>query len=582
MTGPAEKILVQLPRFLRYVFLHFPLARLALLLTLMVMLAEYLTFSLMIPLSGRPPGGTGERIVAGWSHAANFVGLPASGQSWLLFFLFLLAIRILLGFVLVWVNTYLSKQVHAALSNSVFSQVVEREPLALIYRRTAGHYISIAGDDTSRAGNIVLCFGQLFSAILDALIGLLLLYFFSPPTLIATLAYLFISACAVGYLLRLSVSLNSRITSKSRAIGTYFIDCLNGIRSLRSMFAERHVILSYRQMIRDYLADLVKAELVRQLMRAGPALLIIAIGIAWAWPGNYLANQSRGSLYFLALTMLLVRLFVSLGAAVTKGEALFTDLRAAHDIDSITPHGETMAPAAPQRETGRVHSISLEGIDYAYSPQAMVLCGLNAKFEARKVYSISGESGAGKSTVADVILGFLAPDSGTVRLADELGRAMDPHTLRARIILVEQQTRIFTGTLRDNILMGHVADDSELERAVRGAGLLDFVDSRPEGLARLLDYQGSNLSGGQRQRIGLARALVRSPDVLILDEATSALDTLTRGKVLDSVIESIKSGILILITHDPHVADVADLQFELRNGMLLKTGPSGQESAENG
>jgi ATP-binding cassette subfamily B protein len=285
-----------------------------------------------------------------------------------------------------------------------------------------------------------------------------------------------------------------------------------------------------------------------------------------------LANQDRSPLYFVGMVMLLVRVFVAMGTVVTKGERLVSDIRAVHDIDELTSSREaSLDHSSADAPLDRVDTLELRTVGFRYKGGASVISGIDAEFEAGRSYALMGESGAGKSTLADVLLGLLPPSSGTVSVN---GRNLDPTSLaalRTRAILVEQQTRIFTGTFRENVLLGHEADDTAVERALDAAGLSQLVQSRPEGLNFVLEYQGANLSGGQRQRVGIARALVRSPQVLVLDEATSALDQTSRDRVLAQVKQALRSGVLILITHDPEVAAHADQVWTVEGGTLRTT-----------
>jgi ABC-type bacteriocin/lantibiotic exporter with double-glycine peptidase domain len=562
-------MLRHLPRFIGFVYARFPLARLALALTLLATTLEYATFSLMLPLSGQAGSRSAAMVYSFWEGMADGVAAPAGPQTWLWFFLLLLALRTALEFFLVWANTRLSKQVHAYLGNGLFSQVVEREPLARIFNRTIGHYISIAGDDTSRAGNIILYFCQLLAAVLDAAAGLVLLFIFSKVVFLATMGFFALSVAFVLLLLFYLMRLNFRVALQSRSLGTYFMDALNGIRSLRSMAAEAYVVRNYRDGLAFYLRDLLHSEMLKQAMRTGPALLLVLIGIAMAWPGSTLANQDREPLYFVALTLLLVRVFVAMGTVVTKGERMFSDIRAAHDIDELlAAPGAEHATGVPDAIHGRITTLTLSNVSCGYSAGIDILSGVSGEFRAGRVYALLGESGAGKSTLADVLLGLLPVSGGDVRFNGKAISAAASSSLRRRVVLVEQQTRLFTGSIRENILLGHAATQAQVAAAVDAAALSQFTSEAKGGLDFQIEYQGANLSGGQRQRVGIARALVRDPDVLILDEATSALDQEIRDRVLDQVRALMSDRILILITHDLQVAALADEVWQVVGGAV--------------
>ena len=198
-----------------------------------------------------------------------------------------------------------------------------------------------------------------------------------------------------------------------------------------------------------------------------------------------------------------------------------------------------------------------------------VLTDVSVQLVAGRSYALVGKSGSGKSTLSDVLLGLLAPMSGELKIGNLPYNQIDLASLRRKVVLVEQQTRIFSGTVRENIEFGLTPAVEDVLVAVEAAGLAEFINSLPEGLETRMDYQGANLSGGQRQRIGLARAIVRQPDVLILDEATSALDSHTRDFVVQHLHTLFHDKILLFITHDNHVIQTVNEVWHIKKDKLV-------------
>jgi ATP-binding cassette subfamily B protein len=273
-------------------------------------------------------------------------------------------------------------------------------------------------------------------------------------------------------------------------------------------------------------------------------------------------------LYFVAITALITRALGAMGAIAAIGSSLISNMRAAHDINELVAE-DAGGLAVPQQNIEEpISCISFNNVVCGYTKNARVLSEVNGDFVAGRVYALVGKSGSGKSTLADTILGLLPPQNGVVSINGISLAQINTTSLRKRVVLVEQQTRIFTGTIRDNILLGLAVSDEQLDSAIEASGLADFVASLPEGLDTRIEYQGSNISGGQRQRIGIARAIIRKPEVLILDEATSALDQNTRNLVVEKSRGMMREGILILITHDHHIIEMADEVWHVRNGRI--------------
>lgn len=551
----------QLKIFLRMAR-HFPMIRLALIVTMLLLFLEYATLSLMIPLSMGTNLNSDAGIVTIWIAVITFLGLSPSLMTWVWLFLVLLSLRSIVGYAHLCITTLASKQVHRELSKSVFSQVVFDEPMAQIYKRTVGFYISLAGDDTFRAGTLVNSSLQFLAALVSVCAGLLLLFRFSSAAFQTTLVFIVFTGIGVAFCAQVLLRLNSRVVNLSREAGTSFVEALNSLRSIRSMSAEKYVQESHSKQIHEYTRLLFLVDVFKNGIRFVPAIVALTIGIVALAPVNASAFALEATAIF-AVTTILIRLFLSLGALINAGGALLMDGRAVTDLGSLIDfHKDAVRTSATfsSCETLAIEYVELSNVNYAYDKEKNVLCDLNLRLIRGYCYSLIGPSGTGKSTLADLLLGLVKPDSGVLRVN---GQEIDGERLRGRLILVEQQPRIFSSTVRDNLTLGLKINDAEVLAALCAVEMTSFVEDLPDGLDTLLEYQGANISGGQRQRLSIARALLRRPEILILDEATSALDAATERLVIQSLKRTMKDGVLIFITHDPEVAAVADEVIDL-------------------
>ena len=184
-----------------------------------------------------------------------------------------------------------------------------------------------------------------------------------------------------------------------------------------------------------------------------------------------------------------------------------------------------------------------------------------------------GLSGAGKSTIVNLLTRFYDPDKGCILFDGVDLRSCTQRSLRSQIGLVSQEVILFNSSVRENIRMGCLdASDEQVETAAKAAEIHDFILTLPQGYDTPVGDRGGQLSGGQRQRIALARALVRNPAILILDEATSALDPLTEAGILATLDRIASDRTVIVITHRISQALRADVIFVMENGRIVATG----------
>jgi ATP-binding cassette subfamily C protein len=220
--------------------------------------------------------------------------------------------------------------------------------------------------------------------------------------------------------------------------------------------------------------------------------------------------------------------------------------------------------------------IVLENVSFAYAPErGMVLQGISLEIPYRSFVGLVAETGAGKTTVADLILGVLTPTEGRI-LVD--GVEITPENVRGwqrQLGYVPQDVYLAEDTIAANIAFGVPAkarDIAAVEQAAKTAQIHDFIVSLPEGYDTLVGHRGVRLSGGQRQRIGIARALYHKPEVLVLDEATSQLDGLTEAAFMEALEELSANFTLIVIAHRLATVRHADCLFLLDAGRLVASG----------
>jgi ATP-binding cassette subfamily B protein len=563
------KIFHYLPCFIKFVFRNFPAAYAALTVTVLGVAMEYAALSAMIPLSndGRGGSATSARVTEIWHGFIAEVGLPDGARTWLWMFLLLFGIRIAIGLAQISLNTYVAKQILAYLSSSAFSRVVSDVPMSEIYKRSIGHYMALGGDESNRAGQLFFYLAQTISALLAASIGLAVLYLFSTQVFEFTMLFLVVCGVVLGLLMRTVFALSAESGLLSREVNTTFIEALNGLRSIRSMAGENYVRERYNSLIYRYAKVLLTLDVSNHSTRTLPGLILLAAALVVLFPGTAMLGD-MSAVYFFTITTMLIRVLSFLGTAVGSAGHVAVDMRVVFEMDDILGKNDASGTEHRGEAITRVRNIIFSNLDCGYRANHKILSGVSAEVKAGRSYAVVGKSGSGKSTLADVFLGLLFPLQGELLIDGVSYEQLNMDTLRKHVVLVEQQTRIFSGSLRENITFGLQVSKEELQVAIELAGLSEFVEGLPSGLETSLDYQGANLSGGQRQRVGLARALVRQPDVLILDEATSALDGHTRDVIVNKLHEAFRDRILIFITHDETISHMADEVWCIENGLL--------------
>jgi ABC-type multidrug transport system fused ATPase/permease subunit len=281
----------------------------------------------------------------------------------------------------------------------------------------------------------------------------------------------------------------------------------------------------------------------------------------------FLAAGSRVAPATLRIQQSLLQLKTNLGV----GDTAF---RLIYDLEKVEFLELKSAPFNLKHENF-VPSIAINEASYVYPGSSTFgIQGMNLEIEAGQSVAVVGSSGAGKTTLADLILGVLEPQLGSILISDKTPREAITNWPGA-ISYVPQDVLVVNGTIRENICLGFSANeisDEMVERAAHDASLLEFISTLPDGINTRVGDRGSKLSGGQRQRLGIARALITSPELIILDEATSSLDGETEYKITDA-LKLIKGRCtVVVIAHRLSSVRGADLVIYLDKGKILASG----------
>jgi ATP-binding cassette subfamily B protein len=270
----------------------------------------------------------------------------------------------------------------------------------------------------------------------------------------------------------------------------------------------------------------------------------------------------------------IANLFNTIQGAVAGAERVF-------ELIDETP--EHVASAAPAEAAPVAGDVRFEDVSFAYTPDAPVLKHVSLHASPGQTVALVGPTGAGKTTIVNLLTRFYDVDSGRILVDGADLRTLDRYALRRQLGIVLQDTYLFTGTVMENIRYGRLdASDEEVHAAARLANAEQFIHRLPHGYATLLSERANNLSQGQRQLLAIARAILADPRILILDEATSSVDTRTEQQIQEAMLRLMAGRTSFVIAHRLSTIRGADQILVLRHGEIVERGTHATLLAQHG
>ncbi|CAG0931002.1 Putative multidrug export ATP-binding/permease protein [Thermoflexales bacterium] len=368
---------------------------------------------------------------------------------------------------------------------------------------------------------------------------------------------------------------------------TVLEEAIGGVRVVQSFTREDYEIGRYGSSIERTFQLALKR--IRISATFGPIASFMGFGavIAVFWFGGQ--QVLNGTLTAGQLTMFLI-LTLTIAGSIGQFSGLWTSLQealgATKRIFEIidTPSDIVERPDAPPLPRIEGH-LTLDRVSFAYKDNTdqHVLRGVSLEVKPGEVLALVGPSGAGKTTLVNLIPRFFDPQTGGVCIDGQDIRSVQVKSLREQIGLVPQDTLLFGGTVRENILYGKLdATEDELMAAARAANAHDFITQLSKGYETIVGERGVKLSGGQRQRIAIARAILKDPRILLLDEATSSLDSESEGLVQEALERLMQGRTSVVIAHRLSTVHHANRIAVLDHGELVELGTHAELIAHDG
>ena len=436
-------------------------------------------------------------------------------------------------------------------------------------------------EDLSRAATGVVSSISVAASLLNGFMltitSVVLLFYLSWWSIpIIGLPLLLVYGISGPRLQRRSAQIGSQLHDIRQKNSVAMVDFLDGIRVIKASVIENVAVSRIRILLQEYLPLYVVSRLLPSIPGAiieivGALLIAILVLIAVTRPGLGITLSE------IAAIVVLMRRLLPTVSAMQHGIVNLSDkLRVVEIAD------ETLSKLPREKigghllkENNHIEKIELQDLSFSYHsrPDVPVLNNINLTLHRGQVTAFVGQTGSGKSTIADLLIRLYDPIGGKI-LVDEVNlSAIDLYSYRKRIGFVGQDPYLFNTTLRNNItLWNNSIKDVDLDQIIKTVQLDELLNSMKDGYETVVGDRGLRLSGGQRQRVAIARAILTKPDMLVFDEATSALDNLTEGEVHAAISKLRENSIVLVIAHRLNTVRDADLVVVLDGGRIVEQG----------
>jgi ABC-type multidrug transport system fused ATPase/permease subunit len=490
-----------------------------------------------------------------------------------------LGVQMVFSFMRVYLFTSVGELALADMRKDVYQKMITM-PMEFFAQRRVGELSSRISADLSQIQDAVSSvLAEVLRGVLTLLIGIGLIFYISPKLTLLMLS-------VVPLIVIIAIVFSKRIRKAARQTQDQLADSniivqetLQGITNVKAFSNEWYEINRYGKSLREVVKLAIKNGKYRGLFVSFLIFSTFGAIVLVVWYGT--GMMQAGKLSFGDLTA-----FVVYTAFVGGTMAGFADLysqlqktlgatQRVRELIASTPEDVVINNEPVEEKYKLDGSVSLRHVAFSYPsrPELRVLVDVSIEAESGQRIAIVGPSGAGKTTIAALLLRFYEPENGKLFFGGKDATQIPLSQLRKQMALVPQDVLLFGGTIRENIAYGKPgATQQEIEAAAKQAHAHEFIISFPEGYDTIVGERGIKLSGGQRQRVAIARAILKDPVILILDEATSALDSASESIVQEALENLMKNRTSFIIAHRLSTIRNADQIIVLEKGIVKESG----------
>ncbi|MEK7602535.1 MAG: ABC transporter ATP-binding protein [Patescibacteria group bacterium] len=442
-----------------------------------------------------------------------------------------------------------------------------------LLKQKIGHVQNTLERDLQRSANLLESFSQLVQSFTGFLMYLLVALNISPSTTLFTFAAGVGLALLIRPLLARTQRIGMQMANTDRQVSQFVTEHVIGMKALKAAGVEGKAFLAGSELFTTLHTLYVRMATVRSLSTSffQPFAMIFIIIL-------FTLKYHSGSfdiVAFAATLYLIQKIFTYLESTQASLHGIRELLPYAAHIDEFKQQLET-AHEEPQKGTQSFSlkkSLAFKNVSFGYSQEKVILKNVSFSLAAGTTTAVIGPSGAGKTSIADLVLRLFAPTSGVIEVDGIDYKDISLESLRGSLGYVTQDSFLLHASIADNVrFYRSELRDEDITNALHSANLTDFIESLPDGVNTIVGDRGVLLSGGQRQRVALARALAGSPALLVLDEATSALDRESERLVQESIEALHGKATVLVIAHRLSTIERADSILVLDKGSVLESG----------
>jgi ATP-binding cassette, subfamily C, bacterial len=432
----------------------------------------------------------------------------------------------------------------------------------------AGHLSNAIGNEAHRASHAYSAACSLIASVVQVILYVVLAVVISPVVALAAVVAGGVITLIFNGMVEVGRDAGKNQTRLVKSLSGRLVDALSALKPIKAMAQEHHlqpILEAETRELNEAQRQQVLASSTMSAFKEPILVTMLAIGLFAVLTFTNVPFSGLVVMIFL-FHRLVGRINTLQGnyQSIANSESAFWSLHGSVALAESQRENAGEKQPPPPLEQG----IVLDDVWFGYS-EAPVLRGVSFEVPAGSFASIVGPSGAGKTTIVDLIIGLYEPQSGAVCVDGMPLTDIDLIAWRHQIGYVPQEMLLFHDSILKNVTLGDGAVPRHaVEEALRTAGAWDFVSKLPKGVDTVIGERGSKLSGGQRQRVAIARALVRKPKLLILDEVTTALDPATEAEICETLGNLRGQVTVVAISHQPAITKVSDIVYRIQDGVV--------------